>query len=87
MRVLFVLFACLGMLVTIMSILDHSLQVSAWSAVVADASSSGALQDPVLAKRLEKLPSGIFSSTLPLAGAAITLLALWGFTKESRRPK
>ncbi len=87
MRVSLGLFAGLGMLVMILSMLDHSVQISAWSAVVADASRDGALQDPILAKRLAKLPSGVFSTALVLTGAVITLVAIWRLTLENRRRK
>ncbi len=79
MRVSLGLFAGLGMLVMILSMLDHSVQISAWSAVVAD--------DPILAKRLAKLPSGVFSTALVLTGAVITLVAIWRLTLENRRRK
>ena len=76
--------ACLGMIVALLSVLDHSMQVQAWSAVVADASSAGALPHPALAKRLEGLPPSAVSTVLTLTGAAITIIAAVTLTWENR---
>ena len=85
MRSSLAVIASLGMVVAVLSVLDHTMQVQAWSSVVADASSAGALADPALAKRLERLPPSGISTVLTLTGAAISIIAAVRLTLENRR--
>jgi hypothetical protein len=84
MRLLFITFLCLGVLVMILAAAEMGAQVSRWSSLIAWAQETGVLQNEKFAQHLSQLPSSPFTTAIIGTGLLICILAIWRLIKETR---